>query len=135
MLGGFVTPQVRAGIGDKFPVIYGKSYMRNNEGKIVVDQNGLPMQGEDAVIGTVSSRFPRGSILILNYTSSAFQLYLIGNKAVQMYSGTAGEMNYYGVSKLSGDMRKTDFIVENSVKETGKDTNGNPIYAPRHKGI
>ena len=35
-----------------------------------------------------------------------------------------------GVSKLSGDMRKTDFIVENSVKETGKDTNGNPIYAP-----
>ena len=47
-----------------------------------------------------------------------------------MYSGTAGEMNYYGVSKLSGDMRKTDFIVENSVKETGKDTNGNPIYAP-----
>ena len=31
-----------------------------------------------------------------------------------MYSGTAGEMNYYGVSKLSGDMRNTEFIVENS---------------------
>ena len=57
--------------------------MRNNEGKIVVDQNGLPMQGEDAVIGTVSPDFRLGSILILNYTSSAFQLYLIGNKAVK----------------------------------------------------
>ena len=38
--------------------------MRNNEGKIVVDQNGLPMQGEDAVIGNC-----------LLYTSSlAFQV-------------------------------------------------------------
>ena len=42
MLGGFVTPQVRAGIGDKFPVIYGKSYMRNDEGKIVVDKTDFP---------------------------------------------------------------------------------------------
>lgn len=47
-----------------------------------------------------------------------------------MYSGTAGEMNYYGVSKLSGDMRKNEFIVENAVKETGKDADGNSIYAP-----
>ena len=80
MLGGFVTPQVRAGIGDKFPVIYGKSYMRNDEGKIVVDQNGLPMQGEDAVIGTVSPDFRLGSIQTLNYTSSAFPQYSTGNK-------------------------------------------------------
>ena len=130
MLGGFVTPQVRAGIGDKFPVIYGKSYMRNNEGKIVVDQNGLPMQGEDAVIGTVSPDFRLGfntNIELYKFRISAVFDWKQGG---QMYSGTAGEMNYYGVSKLSGDMRKTDFIVENSVKETGKDTNGNPIYAP-----
>ena len=26
-MGGFVTPQVRAGIGDKFPVIYGVGYL------------------------------------------------------------------------------------------------------------
>lgn len=84
MLGGFVTPQVRAGIGVKFLISNGKSYMRNNEGKVVVDQNGLPMQGEDA--GHSELYLPIsawGSILILNYTSSAFQLYLIGNKAVK----------------------------------------------------
>mgnify|MGYP000066744299 CR=1 FL=1 len=37
MLGGFVTPQVRAGIGDKFPVIYGVGYKRDGEGRIVVN--------------------------------------------------------------------------------------------------
>ena len=80
MLGGFVTPQVRAGIGDKFPVIYGKATWRNDEGKIVVDQNGLPMQGEDAVIGTVSPDFRLGSIQTLNYTSSAFPQYSTGTR-------------------------------------------------------
>ena len=130
MLGGFVTPQVRAGIGDKCPVIYGKSYMRNDEGKIVVDKNGLPMQGEDAVIGTVSPDFRLGfntNIELYKFRISAVFDWKQGG---QMYSGTAGEMNYYGVSKLSGDMRNTEFIVENSVKETGKDADGNSIYAP-----
>ena len=130
MLGGFVTPQVRAGIGDKFPVIYGKSYMRNDEGKIVVDQNGLPMQGEDAVIGTVSPDFRLGfntNIELYKFRISAVFDWKQGG---QMYNGTAGEMNYYGVSKLSGDMRKNEFIVENAVKETGKDADGNSIYAP-----
>ena len=130
MLGGFVTPQVRAGIGDKFPVIYGKSYMRNDEGKIVVDKNGLPMQGEDAVIGTVSPDFRLGfntNIELYKFRISAVFDWKQGG---QMYSGTACEMNYYGVSKLSGDMRNTEFIVENSVKETGKDADGNSIYAP-----
>ena len=110
MLGGFVTPQVRAGIGDKFPVIYGKSYMRNNEGKIVVDQKRAPHAREKMRSSELYLPISAwGSILILNYTSSAFQPVFDWKQGGQMYSGTAGEMNYYGVSKLSGDMRKTDF--------------------------
>lgn len=30
-LGGFVTPQVRAGIGDKFPVVYGDGFLRDRK--------------------------------------------------------------------------------------------------------
>mgnify|MGYP006910464192 FL=1 len=33
-----MTPQVRAGIGDKFPVIYGVGYKRDGEGRIVVNE-------------------------------------------------------------------------------------------------
>ena len=42
----FVTPQVRAGIGDKFPVIYGVGYKRDGEGRIVVNEKGIPEAGE-----------------------------------------------------------------------------------------
>ena len=47
-----------------------------------------------------------------------------------MYSGTAGEMNYYGKSKLSGDMRKNQSQIVNAVKRNRKDADGNSIYAP-----
>ncbi|HCX99721.1 MAG TPA: SusC/RagA family TonB-linked outer membrane protein, partial [Bacteroidales bacterium] len=51
-LGGFVTPQVRAGVGSTYPVIYGTSYVRDNDGNIVVEDNpgawnhGFPKMGE-----------------------------------------------------------------------------------------
>lgn len=56
-LGGFVEPQVRAGIGYKYPVIYGVSYLRNEAGQIVVDEKGLPQAGPEQVIGSVSPDF------------------------------------------------------------------------------
>ena len=46
-LGGFVEPQIRAGIGDKFPVIYGVGYLRNDEGKIVVDEKTKRVSSEE----------------------------------------------------------------------------------------
>lgn len=46
-----------------------------------------------------------------------------------MYCGTAGEMNFYGVTKESGEKRKSNFVVPNTVKETGTDAQGNPTYA------
>ena len=35
-LGGFVDPQVRANIGDKFPVIYGTTFLRNDSDATIV---------------------------------------------------------------------------------------------------
>ena len=78
------------------------------------------MQGEDAVIGTVSPDFRLGfntNIELYKFRISAVFDWKQGG---QMYSGTAGEMNYYGVSKLSGDMRNTEFIVETPLKKQEK---------------
>ena len=131
-LGGFVEPQVRAGIGDKFPVIYGVSYLRNDAGQIVVDADGMPQAGEEKVIGTVSPDFRLGfntSFTVFKFRLSALFDWKNGG---QMYSGTAGLLDYYGKSKRSGEYRKSDsFLFEKpAVKVTGTDSNGNPTYAP-----
>lgn len=131
-LGGFVEPQVRAGIGDKFPVIYGVSYLRNEAGQIVVDDDGFPQPGEEMVIGTVAPDFRLGF-------NTGFEVYKFKISAVfdwksggQMYSGTKGLLDMYGISEKSGEYRqKTDFMFDRpAVKITGTDASGNPIYAP-----
>ncbi len=116
-LGGFVTPQVRAGIGDKFPVIYGSSYKRDDAGNMVVDSDGLPMVGDTKVIGNVSPDFTLGfntSIRIEKLNISAVFDWKSGG---QMYSGTNGLLNLYGVSKATDN--RDQMIVVDGVKEDG----------------
>jgi TonB-linked SusC/RagA family outer membrane protein len=131
-LGGFVEPQIRASIGHKFPTIYGSQFMRNADGKIVVDANGLPQVGEETELGTVEPDFRLG------FTTN-FEIYKLRISAVldwkqggYIYSATAGLLDYYGRSQRSADFRKKDnFLFEyEAVKETGTDAQGNPTYAP-----
>ncbi|MDR3189141.1 MAG: SusC/RagA family TonB-linked outer membrane protein [Prevotellaceae bacterium] len=120
-LGGFTEPQVRAGIGDKFPVIYGVGYLRNDKGEIVVDEDGLPQGGEEQVLGAVSPDFRLGFV-------TNFEVYKVRLSAVfdwkqggVIYSATPGMLDYYGVSQRSADFReKESFLFEEpAVKEDG----------------
>jgi TonB-linked SusC/RagA family outer membrane protein len=121
-LGGFTDPQVRAGIGDKFPVIYGTTFLRNDNGDIVVDENGMPQAGGEGVIGKVSPDFRLGF-------STAFEIYKLRLSAVfdwkqggQMYCGTAGVLDYYGVTKKSVEYReKESFLFEKAAVKQNAD--------------
>lgn len=107
-LGGFVEPQVRAGIGEKFPVIYGVSYLRNDKGQIVVDENGLPQAGEEKVIGSVSPKFLLGFNTALEYKKVRVSAVIDWKNGGQMFHGTAGVLDYYGVTQKSADFRASD---------------------------
>lgn len=120
MLGGFVTPQVRASAGDKFPVIYGKSFLRDEAGRIVVDEDGFPMGGEDAVIGSVSPDFTLGVSTSVTYKKLRLGAVVDFKVGGQMYCGTKGILDFYGTSAKSRDFRDNDFKSEyGTVKEDG----------------
>ena len=106
-LGGFVTPQVRAGVGDKFPVIYGAGYARDEQGRILVDNKGLPYAGESKVIGRVSPDFILGFNTTLRIEKLTIAAVFDWKNGGQMYSGTNGLLDFYGVSKKSGDREGT----------------------------
>jgi len=109
-LGGFETPQVRAQVGEKFPVIYGSSYARDSKGNLIIDDNGIPTVGAMKVIGKVAPDF----LLDLNTKlkigkctiSAVFSL----KQGGQMYSGTNGLLNFYGVGKKTLD-RENSIVV------------------------
>jgi len=107
-MGGFVEPQVRAGIGEKFPVIYGVSYLRNAAGQIVVDADGMPQAGEEKVIGKVSPDFNLGFNTNFEYKKIRLSAVLDWKHGGQMYHGTAGILDYYGVTQKSADFRGGD---------------------------
>lgn len=121
-LGGFVTPQVRASIGDKFPVIYGTSFKRDAQGRVLVDERatlangsknnyyGFPMTGSPDVIGQVSPDFMLGMSSTFRYKSVTLSGTLDWKSGGQMYHGTNGLMQYtYGLAKSTED-RVTPFV-------------------------
>ena len=127
MLGGFVTPQVRASIGDKFPVIYGTGFLRNENGDIVVDENGMPQAGEPQVIGKISPDFRLGFNTTLELYKFRLSAVLDWKQGGQIYSGTLGVLDYYGVTQHSADIRNMDeFLFEKpAVKQ-----NADGTYSP-----
>ena len=120
-LGGFTEPQVRAGIGDKFPVIYGTSFLRNEKGEIVVDADGLPQVGEEKVIGSVAPDFQMGFNTSFEIYKLKLSATLDWKKGGEMYYGSYTMMDYYGSSQRSADFRNMDkFLCEwPAVKEDG----------------
>ncbi|MDR2036585.1 MAG: SusC/RagA family TonB-linked outer membrane protein [Bacteroidales bacterium] len=122
-LGGFETPQVRAGIGDKFPVIWGTSFDRDEQGRILVDEDptswsyGMPMAGSNEVIGKVSPDFILGANTTFRYKRISAGATLEWKHGGQMYSGTNGLGYTYGTAKVTED-RSTPFIYK-GYKEDG----------------
>ncbi|MCX6329802.1 MAG: SusC/RagA family TonB-linked outer membrane protein [Bacteroidia bacterium] len=122
-IGGFTTPQVRAGIGSTYPVIYGVSFARNEDGKILVDDDpssanyGFPMAGEPAVIGKVSPDFILGGGTTFAYKSLSLNALFEWKEGGQMYSGSIGLLDFYGLSTRVED-RESTFIYD-GVKSDG----------------
>lgn len=122
-LGGFVTPQVRAGIGYTYPVIYGTSFARNDKGEIlVVDKpgawnHGMPMAGEPGIIGEVSPKFILGATNTLRYKDLSLSAVFEWKNGGEMYSGSNGLLDLYGMSAVTED--RTSTFIFKGVKPDG----------------
>ena len=118
-LGGFTEPQVRAGIGYKFPVIYGVSFLRDDAGNLIVDEQGLPQAGEEKVIGTVSPDFQLGFNTTFEFYKFRLSAVLDWKQGGQIYAATGGLLDYYGTSQQSADYRSMDYFIVDGVKADG----------------
>ena len=121
----------------EFPVIYGVGYKRDGEGRIVVNEKGIPEAGETQVIGKVSPDFRLGFNTNIELYKFRLAAVFDWKQGGQMYSGTAGETNFYGTSKLSGEVRKSDkyHFDYAAVEQKGVDADGKPIYVPYTGGV
>lgn len=113
-LGGFEEPQVRAQIGENFPVLYGTQFKKDAQGRILVDEDptsdtyGMPMAGEMGVIGNCSPDFIMGGNTSLRWKDITLSATLSWQKGGQMINASNQMLNYYGMGKDTED-RTTPF--------------------------
>ncbi|MCK8141938.1 SusC/RagA family TonB-linked outer membrane protein [Flavobacterium sp. I-SCBP12n] len=105
-LGGFVTPQIRASVGSRFPVIYGESFKRDNGGNVIVGTDGLPMIGEAKAIGEVAPKFNLGGSTQFRYKRVSLGATFDWKNGGNIYSGSNSLMALYGVDVATGDREK-----------------------------
>ncbi|MFD2939642.1 SusC/RagA family TonB-linked outer membrane protein [Flavobacterium notoginsengisoli] len=118
MLGGFVTPQVRASVGERFPVIYGNSFARDDKGNILVDKNGLAIAGETKSLGEVAPKFNLGGTTSFRYKKITLAATFDWKNGGKMYSGTNSLLDLYGLSSKTGN--RDELMVQQGVTETGE---------------
>lgn len=121
MLGGFVEPQVRAYTGYAYPVIFGKSFMRDEAtGLMLLDSDGMPMtSGESTVIGKCTPDFNMGWSTNIRYKRFNLSSTWSWQKGGQMYHGTYGTMQMFGATTESTD-RDMPLHVSGIDYETGQ---------------
>jgi TonB-linked SusC/RagA family outer membrane protein len=117
-LGGYMTPNIRASAGDTYPSIYGIRFLRDEKGRILVNEDpgspgyGMPMHVDYGKIGEVSPDFYVSfSNNIVLFTNFSIMAQVDWKQGGQMYSGNNRLMDYFGVTARTGD-REKPFIYE-----------------------
>ena len=114
-LGGYTTPNIRASAGDTYPAIYGNQFLRDDKGRILVEENpasryyGMPLTGEFGKIGEVSPNFLFVFNNTFTYKFLTLSAQLDWKDGGQMYSGSNRLIDLYGSSVRTED-RTTPFI-------------------------
>ncbi len=116
-LGGFTTPQVRASIGERFPVIYGTAFARDAKGNILVDSDGLAIAGETKSLGEVAPKFNLGGTTSFRYKKIDLSATFDWKNGGKMYSGTNSLLDTYGLSTKT--LNRDVLFVQEGVTETG----------------
>lgn len=118
-----------AGFGD----IYGVTYLRNDNGDIIVNENGFPQRTSEKVhLGNYQPDWTGGLNSSLTYKGLTFRFLIDARIGGQLYSGTDAGLDAAGVSVNSLEYRESGIVVD-GVMNTG--TADNPIWTPNTTSI
>ncbi|WP_223599797.1 SusC/RagA family TonB-linked outer membrane protein [Chryseobacterium sp. GVT01B] len=117
-------------LGGSANTIMGTAYQRDPEGRIIVDDLGIPVvSSQYKVLGKLDPDYILAfstSIRVKGFTISAVADYRTGNSFV---SEAKNLMSYVGTLEKQADFNRSNgYIIPNSVQNTG--TASNPVYVP-----
>ncbi|UBM60900.1 SusC/RagA family TonB-linked outer membrane protein [Marinilongibacter aquaticus] len=113
------TAYVHQDVGLPYSQVKGFDYKRNASGDIVLDGQGLPVQGDLINYGTGVPPHILGVTNSFNYKSFNFSFLIDGKFGAKLFSGTNALAARYGLSDITLQGREGGFVPE-GVNENGE---------------
>jgi hypothetical protein len=100
----------------------GSSFLKNDEGRIIIDDNGYPVVAEGLkIIGDPNPDWTMGLDALFSYKYFDLELTLDLKKGGDIWNGTAATLNYLGLSKETGESRFSGTHIFNGVHADGSE--------------
>ncbi len=119
--GGFNSTSSRAVEGFQYGAIYGSRWLRDDNGNILVDDNGWGIvDPENGVVGDPNPDWTLGIRNNVSYKNFTLSALLDIRQGGDVWCGTCGILDYFGVSEITGELRNQTFVFEGVRQSDGQ---------------
>ena len=116
-------------VGEPLGVFKAYVPQMTEDGKVICDSKGLPLQNPDQqIVGSINNKYQMGLGTTLRYKTVSLAANFDIRKGGVMYSRTKDVMYFTGNAIQTAYNNRNPFIVPNSVQVAGTDELGNTIY-------
>lgn len=100
--------------GQPYGIFYGTRFLRDDEGRVVIGQNGIPLQNpNDGIVGNPTPDWFAGFRNTLSYKGLSLGIFVDIRKGGDVWNGTKGVLNNFGVGGQTAD--RDDVVVFDGV--------------------
>lgn len=136
LLNGFTSTSSRAVPGESYGAIFGTRWLRDEDGNQLVDDNGLALADPTSgVVGDPIPDFTLGLRNTVSYKNLSLTALVDYRKGGDVWCGTCGILDYFGVSKTTGDLRNESYVVEGIRQSDGQPNTTSVAYADPAGGL
>lgn len=122
----FFQTRIEARLGEPYGSITGHPALRDEQGRLILDESGLPQAGPTAIIGNVQPRWQGGLINTLRYKGLQLSAQVDARMGGQLWSATNRFGTYAGI--LQSTLRGREVSPTNpGIDITGVDADGKPV--------
>lgn len=126
-----LTPGLKLVVGKPYGVFEATQALKTADGKVVVGPDGIPLDDPDPVeIGSIQPDWYGGATSTFSYKGLSLGITMDTRQGGKVVSSTAAQLYFAGLAEETSFNDREEWIVPNSVVQTGTDDDGNPIYSP-----
>ncbi|WP_298780007.1 SusC/RagA family TonB-linked outer membrane protein [uncultured Polaribacter sp.] len=110
---------ITAIVGDAYPYIVARDYERDDQGRVVVDDDGDPISGEIIRQGQSTPKFIMGLNTTLKYKNLSLMANMTYRTGHIFYNGLARQLESLGLTEHGVSSNREPFVFPNSVYSDG----------------